>query len=268
MERALDAYLARIGHDGPVRADAATLAALHRAHAAAIPFENLDIWLGREIRLEPEHLVGKMVRRRRGGFCFEHNTLFAHMLAEIGFRPRRLLGRATFGLPVLRPRTHMTVLVEADGRPWIADVGFGGHGLIEPVPFEPGAEHPVGDEVYRVSASRDGGWEMEVLRAGAADWLSLYWFDLAVFHDPDFAMACYYVSHEPNSPFVLRRILSLSPAGERRVMRDGELKLTRGGVETDLAVTTEAEYRRVLAGTFGIELADDEALRPLVGLEG
>ncbi|HYC02782.1 MAG TPA: arylamine N-acetyltransferase [Azospirillaceae bacterium] len=265
---ALDEYLARIGLDGPVRPDAASLVALHRAHAAAIPFENLDLWINRPISLEPADLVEKMVRHRRGGFCFEQNTLFALMLAAAGFRPRRLLACVTFGLPSIRPRTHMVVLVEAEGRPWIADVGFGGHGLVEPVPFEPGREHAVGDETWRVSASFDGGWEMEVLRPGAPDWTSLYWFDLAVFREPDFAMSCFYVSHEPASPFLTRRVLGRPAGDERAVMRDGLLTLTRGTEVEERIIATEAEYRSVALDRFGIEIPEGAVLRSVEGIAG
>src|SRR5450755_2396793 len=131
----LPAYLARLGYRGELRADVASLRALHEAHVTHIPFENLDILLGHGIRIDLASVQAKLVRGGRGGYCFEQNALFAAALELVGFRVTRLSARVRMGGPPVRPRTHMLLRVEADGVLWIADVGFGGWGLIEPIPL-------------------------------------------------------------------------------------------------------------------------------------
>src|SRR5690606_36486392 len=121
------AYLARIGISRPPAADAAGLDALQQAHRSTIAFENLDIPLGREISLDPGQVFDKMVTRRRGGYCFEHNQLFLRALRAIGFQARPLLARGWLGAgDDIPPRAHTLNLVQIDGADWIADAGFGG----------------------------------------------------------------------------------------------------------------------------------------------
>lgn len=129
----LDAYLKRIGYTAAPEADVNTLRGLHRAHAATIPFENLDIVLDRTIDLDLGHVQDKLVRDQRGGYCFEHNLLFAAVLERLGYAVTRLAARVQPARP--GPRTHMLLRVVADGDPWLADVGFGAS-LLEPLPLE------------------------------------------------------------------------------------------------------------------------------------
>ena len=119
----LDAYLKRVSYDGSLDPTVETLQALHRAHLAAIPFENLDILLGRGISLELDAIQQKLVHNRRGGYCFEHNLLFSAALERIGFPVTRLAARVQPERP--GPRTHVCLLVEAGGERWLADTGFG-----------------------------------------------------------------------------------------------------------------------------------------------
>ena len=118
----LDAYLKRIGVVDAGPPDVPLLRQLHAAHLAAIPFENLDILLGRGISLDLEHVFDKLVARRRGGYCFEQNTLFMTMLRELGFAVTPMEARVRSGSTVLRARTHMVLAVEAGERQWLADV--------------------------------------------------------------------------------------------------------------------------------------------------
>src|SRR5262245_51810376 len=133
----LSDYLARIGYQGTPRADLATLAQLQRLHLAAIPYENLDVQLGRRVGFDMATIFHKLVRSRRGGWCYEMNGLFAWALAEIGFRFTRLGAaalRAQLGDDMIG--NHLALCVDL-GRPYLADVGFG-DALIEPVPIVAG----------------------------------------------------------------------------------------------------------------------------------
>src|SRR5438093_5660882 len=146
----LDAYLERIGYVGPLEPTWRVLEDLHLAHATHIPFENLDILLGRSIRLDLESLQAKLVKAKRGGYCFEQNLLFAAVLESLGFALTRLAARVRYRTDRLLPRTHMALLVHLDGTHWLADVGFGAEGLLLPLPFRVGQETPQFAWTYRI----------------------------------------------------------------------------------------------------------------------
>lgn len=153
----IGAYLKRIGHTGPVRADAATLAAVHRAQVASVPYENLDIQAGLVPSLHPDDLFDKIVRRRRGGYCYELNSLLALLLEEIGFevtRVRGAVGPRDADLPEWA--NHLALLVRAGGRTWLADAGLG-DGFLHPLPLEPG-RHRQGPFTYTVEPEGDDWW--------------------------------------------------------------------------------------------------------------
>lgn len=133
----LSAYLDRISYHGPAAPAAAALAALHRAHVAAIPFENLDVILGRGVSVELPDIQAKLIHARRGGYCYEHGLLFAAVLQRLGYPVARLLARVGEDLVRPRPRTHLAVAVTVGDTRWLADVGFGS-GLQEPIPLRPG----------------------------------------------------------------------------------------------------------------------------------
>src|SRR5262245_28990314 len=158
----LDAYLARIEYASERAPTLPVLKAVHLAHATHIPFENLDIQLGRPILLDLESLQAKLVRGRRGGYCFEQNTLFAPALDQLGFRVTRLAARVRIGATRMAARTHMTLKVDVDGGSWLADVGFGGAGLLEPVPLLPDQVERQFAWSYRLQ-EKDGLWVLQSL---------------------------------------------------------------------------------------------------------
>ena len=150
----LEAYLQRIGYDGGLDPTVETLTALHRAHVLSIPFENLDILLGRPIRLDLASLQAKLVRGRRGGYCFEQNALFAAVLEHLGFDVTGLAARVTMGEERTTPRTHMILAVDIAGTRWLADVGFGGDTLLDPISFE--SDEPVQQGAWAFRLADDG----------------------------------------------------------------------------------------------------------------
>src|SRR3954463_2712152 len=131
MSPDFDAYFARIGYPGPRTPTLDVLHAITAAHAQSIPFENLDVLLGRPIELEVESLFRKLVTERRGGYCFEQNGLLLHVLGTLGFDAKPLSARVRLQRPrdFVPPRTHMFVRVEIDGEVWLTDVGVGGASL-------------------------------------------------------------------------------------------------------------------------------------------
>ncbi|GAA3495992.1 arylamine N-acetyltransferase [Streptomyces prasinosporus] len=267
----LDAYLKRIGWEGERRTDLATLRGVHTAHAWAIPFENLDPVRGTAPSLDLADLTAKLVHGRRGGYCYEHNTLFAAALEELGFRVTRLAARVVVGADRFesRPRTHMALLVEVPGerRPHLADVGFGALGaLLEPVPLVTGTEfHDAGRRHRLVHAPHAGPLEMWVLEAygttGADGWEAQYAFTVEPFEQPDFEVINWYIATHPRSPFS-RRPYAQSLTPDRHLLLDGRrLTETRAdGTVTARELTDGAEIRRLLAEDFGIEVPGTQPL--------
>ena len=134
----LDAYFARIGYTGARTATPDALSDIHLGHARAIPYENLDVLLGRGIRVDLASIEQKLVRQRRGGYCFEQNTLLAAVLRAIGFRVTPCMARVRWQIPaeVATPLTHLVLLADCDDGRFLADVGFGSMSLFTPLAFE------------------------------------------------------------------------------------------------------------------------------------
>ncbi|MFH0516433.1 arylamine N-acetyltransferase [Streptomyces sp. M41] len=268
----LDEYLRRIGWEGERRADAATLRGVHLAHMRSIPFENLDALRRTAPSLEPADLTAKLLRSRRGGYCYEHNTLFAGALETLGFRVTRLAARVVVGADRVesRPRTHMALLVEAPGdpQPYLADVGFGAIGaLLEAVPLTAGVEFRDAERRHRlVHAAHDGPLQLWLLQAYdqvKGDWADQYAFTLEPFEKPDFDVINWHIGTNPRSPFTQRAYVQ-SVRGGRHLLLDGRiLTETRAdGTVVEREVGGEAEARRLLDEEFGIDVPDGMRLLP------
>jgi N-hydroxyarylamine O-acetyltransferase len=256
----LDAYLNRVGYDGERTPTAAVLSELHLAHATSIPFENLDIQLGRPIRLDLESLQGKLVRGRRGGYCFEQNTLFAAALEQLGFRVTRLAARVRFGATRPLPRTHMLLSVEAAGNPWLADVGFGGEGLLRPLPLA--ADQPVGQfaRTYRLQEEA-GLWVLQALHG--ATWLDFYAFTLEPQLPVDYELANWFTSTHPDSIFVRTVIAQRQTPEARFVLHQREFTVSRSEETQTRTLADDEEMLRVLADTFGLTFPVNTRFRAL-----
>lgn len=249
----LPAYLARIAYAGPLTPNYAVLEALHLAHATHIPFENLDVLWRRPIKLDLASLQKKLVQDRRGGYCFEHNLLFAAVLEHLGFSVLRLAARVRYRTQTVLPRTHTLLLVEADGAPWLVDVGFGGEGLLLPVPLSGEVSHQYAWRYRVIQASgTTGQWVLQSLRDG--DWLDLYAFTLEPQELADYEMANHYTSTHPSSRFVQTLTAQLPGTETRYVLRGRELTVDRGDSIASHTLADDAEVLAVLADTFGLRL--------------
>ncbi|MFE6176021.1 arylamine N-acetyltransferase [Streptomyces sp. NPDC056464] len=268
----LDEYLRRIGWEGEPRADLATLRSVHLAHLRGIPFENLDALRRIAPSLDPADLMAKLVHSRRGGYCYEHNTLFAGALEALGFKVTRLGARVVVGADRIesRPRTHMALLVEAPGdpQPYLADVGFGAIGaLLEPVPLTAGVGFRDAERRHRlVHAPHDGPLQLWMLQAHDRvkdAWADQYAFTLEPFEQPDFEVVNWHIGTNPRSPFT-RRVYVQSVTVERHLLLHGRL-LTETRVDGEIVereVTGEAEARRLLDEEFGIDVPEGMTLLP------
>lgn len=260
----LSAYLARIGHGDPAVADLATLRTVHIAHAASIPFENLDIQLGLPIRLEPDAIMAKLVRQRRGGYCFEQNGLLHMALTAIGFDVTRRVARVRMGGDP-GGRSHLMLLTTIDGQAHICDVGFGSSSLVEPVPLRAGEYSNGGDRLRLRPSDWSPGWELEVWRDGG--WFGLYWFGDEEVVEYDLVFGNHYTSTHPNSRFVQNRVAARTTLTERHTLLNGQYRRRLyGELVEEIQIPDEASFRRILSERFLIDLPADAVLKPVEGI--
>ncbi len=254
----LRSYLERIGHSQPGAADPAALQALHLAHATHVPFENLDILLKRPIAIDLPSLVDKLVVRKRGGYCFEHNLLLAGVLAKLGFAFTPLAARVRYRSHAVLPRTHMLLLVHFADGDWIADVGFGGEGLLLPIPLRLDAESRQHAWTYRITQDA-GQWLLQSRREDA--WTDLYAFTTEPQYPADYEMANHYMSTHPNSRFVQTLTVQLTTPGVRHILRNLELTEDRGTSPTSRMLSGEEERLQVLGSVFGLHFPEGTRFR-------
>jgi N-hydroxyarylamine O-acetyltransferase len=210
----VDAYLARIGHPR-VPPTAEALRTLTRAHVRAIPFENVDVVLGAHRGIGLEAITDKLVRRLRGGYCYEHALLFAAVAQRLGFEVRRLIARVQPHRS--GPRTHMTLRVGADGIEHLVDVGFGA-GMFVPMPLRDGALVDQAGWLHRLTSS-DGAWTLA--KRTRNGWEPLHEFDESPARPIDYQVAHHYVSTHPASPFTGRLVvMRLDDGVSRRLIDD------------------------------------------------
>lgn len=254
----VDAYLARIGYQGDRNPTAATLRALHRAHSAAVPFENLDIVLGRGVALDIDALQDKLVRRRRGGYCYEQNLLFAAALDRLGFTVTRLAARIHHSRTRPGPRGHMLLCVQAGGVRWLADVGFGA-GVEEPIPLRDGAAADQHGWTYQLHLDAGGWWWLRSpIPVGGGD---LYAFTVEPHHRIDYEIANYYTSTHPHSPFVGTPVAMRSVPGARHTLLGRELTTRHPDGTRRRQTLAAAELGEVLREVFDIALPPGDLTR-------
>jgi N-hydroxyarylamine O-acetyltransferase len=250
----LQNYLARIGYDGPLRTDLATLKALKSAHLEAIPFEGLDPLLGRPVKLDFASLQAKLVEGRRGGYCFEQNALFRAALEAIGFNITPLAGRVRWMSPPdtpLGPRTHMLLKIDLDQGAHLADVGFGACLLDAPLRLTTDVEQTTAMGTYRLT-------EVEGLFSLAAKrgegWRTMYVFDLHPQIQSDYEMGNWFTSTSPLVPFTSRLIMERL-AGDTRyklVDRVFSTEARDGEVVDERRLGKASELSEVLRDVFTI----------------
>jgi len=236
----LPAYLRRIGFQQEVRPDVATLRALAVAHVAAIPFENLDPFLGIPIVLERARLARKLIEFGRGGYCFEQNFVFREVLRAVGYPVQGLIARVLWQRDDedITAQSHMLLRVEIDGESWLADVGFGGMVLPGALRLVPGVEQATTHEPYRL-LERDGVWRMQALVRGL--WQTLYRFDLHPREDIDYIVANHYTSTFAESHFLHGLNIARTEAGRRLTLRSREFAVHSLGDETVRRTLTDTD---------------------------
>jgi N-hydroxyarylamine O-acetyltransferase len=255
----LDAYFARIQWGGSTRPSYDTLAGLLLAHMSRIPFENLDVLLGRRIRLDLDGVQEKLVGARRGGYCFEHGTLFAAALEKLGFEPVRHAARVVLVTPRTEsPRTHMFLTVPLAEGTFVVDPGFGALAPRIPVPLLDGVEAHIGPEMHWMA--REGNhW---VLHSRTPDkdidcWVSALERENLV----DFEMGNHYTATYRTSPFVNRIMMRALIEDGRVTVMNRDVTIQHAGTSQSTQLADRAALRALLLEHFAIDLPEVERIR-------
>ena len=250
----LSAYLDRIGYAGSRTPTAQTLRDLHRAHLFAVPFENLDIPLGREIICEEKAFLRKIVEKRRGGFCYEMNGAFAALLRALGFKVTLLSARVPREDGSDGPEfDHLALRVDLEG-PWLADVGFG-ESFLDPLRLEPGIEQSQRVGRFRIT-EKENTLHVERMTADAA-WKREYSFTLQPRRLEEFAAMCHYHQTSPESPFTRKSLCTLATPEGRITISDHKLIVTKNGKREEREVSEKGK-RAALKEQFGIVAVSEE----------
>lgn len=253
------AYFARIGYNGPTAPTEDVLRGLVAAHGRTIPFENLDPLMGVPVDLlGPEVLVEKLVGRRRGGYCYEHNGLVGFVLEALGYGVERLAGRVVWMRDDDAPLPAMThnvlaVTVPGEDERFLVDVGFGGQTLSSPIRLVPGRVQQTRHEPYRITDTGD----RLVLEARIHDqWRPLYLFTTEPRPRIDLEVGSWYVSTHPASTFVVGLSAALVTDDARYNLRGRNFAIHRADGSEKIRFDTAAEVLETLAGRFNIDIAD------------
>lgn len=252
----LDRYCDRIGYHGPRAATLDTLRALQALHPQAISFENIDPFLHRTVDLDLDSLQRKMVVSSRGGYCFEHNILFMHVLRTIGFAVSGLAARVLWERSddSITPRSHMLLRIDLGGKIWLADVGFGGLTQTAPLLLEPGLDQETPHENFRILETSDH-FRVQAHASGA--WRTLYRFDLQEQFEVDYAITNYFLSTNPASHFRNRLLAARPFYGGRHALAGNRLTTHRlGEPNQKRELVSAGEIIDVLDSLFGIRLAN------------
>lgn len=244
------AYLDRIEYAGPIRSTVEVLQSVHRAHLFAVPFENLDIGLGRKIVCDEQAFLRKIVEQRRGGFCYEMNGAFAALFRAMGFKVTLLSARVPHEDGTESPEfDHLTLRVDLES-PWLADVGFG-ESFVDPLRLETGMEQTQANGSFRI-VEEQGSLHLERNVLGG-EWKRQYSFTLQARRLEEFAPMCEYHQTSPESRFTRRRLCTLATPEGRITFSDRRLLVTQNGKREE-RLLSEEERRVVLKEQFGIVL--------------
>jgi N-hydroxyarylamine O-acetyltransferase len=245
------AYLARLGLAGPPATDPPGLRELHAAHLGRVPFENLSIHLGEPVSLDPPALADKVLRRGRGGFCYELNGLFAELLIRLGFGVTRRAARVWSGTRFGPPLDHLALAVttpgSGPGSGWLVDVGFGAHSLY-PLRIDPGVEQA--DPAGRFRVEAPGGGDLDVVKDGTVQYrVEDHPRDLA-----DFDAMCWYQCSSPESHFTRTVVCTLQTGSGRVTLSGDRLIRTDGSTRTETHLPDDPAVLDAYRTVFGLDL--------------
>jgi len=248
----VNAYLQRIGFTGKPGVNFDTLHALQRNHLQTVPYENIDIINNIPISLNLDDIYEKIVVRRRGGYCFELNALFAWLLRSLGFEVKDYFARFLLNEPEIPMRRHHVLGVSFNAERYLCDVGVGLVIPRMPIKLAHGVVSEQNGETYKLEKEDFLGYIVYDLKN--LQWRELYAFTEEEQIKPDFEVTSYYCEKHPNSIFNKAHMVHIFTENGRKSVAGREVKIfSQSGVEV-IVPQTEAEYYELLALHFGIRL--------------
>ncbi len=256
----LDAYLDFLEYEGERTPTLETLRSLQRAHVLNVRWDTIDGFLHRRVRLDLPSLQDKLLRRGRGGYCFEHVALFAAALEKLGFGFTAVSSRVQLGADSRRPRpaTHAMLLVELDGARWLSDVGFGASPL-EPIELVDGARSESGPWPYLLRWQEithgSPGWAVHQLgegEEGPEGWRVRQVFTENPQYPVDFAVANHFVASSDHSPFAVRPYVQRLRTDRHDTLDALKWTTERPGREPVEETVRPPEVPGLLAEVFGV----------------
>jgi len=239
------------------------LATLTQSHAAMFAFSSVGVRLKNDLPLDLHHLFERIVRDRRGGYCFEQNSLMFEVLQELGFKVDIKLARVIYGGDHLPGLTHRVTIATVDGYDYVVDVGFGALGPAFPVPLREPSTHS-NDWTYRVHELHPSEFHMQQRTDDGP--FSLYRFDSGTYGESDCEMAHFYSQHHHEATFVNNLVVSKILKGEVRSLRNNTYFVTRLGVENRIEIESSAQLLALLTDELGVRVSEEEAVRLFAGL--
>lgn len=254
----IEAFFRRIGMHSLPDEPLQRLKVLHRSMTRAVPFENIAILEGKAISLELEDILDKVVEQKRGGYCFELNSLLAHVLKALGYHVERLIGRVWANGALAPPLTHMAIRVTLDNQRYLCDVGFGGGTLREPLPWELATDAVQLHDRFRLEMTDNG--ETMLSRQANKGWKSLYSLLPCTVRRQDYIPANHYTSTHPDSFFTQEPVAALLTENSRITLRGRLFRRVNAASETERELTSLHELLTVLTDDFGLRNLDEDAL--------
>ena len=249
----LCSYLERIGLRRAPNPDEEGLRTVHSAQAFSVPFENIDIHLGRPVSLKLSDLATKIIERRRGGYCFELNGILHAALNAMRFDVRPHMARVLYGRTTPGERTHEVLIINVSGQKWLGDAGFGGPGLRLPIPIVTGCLNEQYGEFYRLRRDKELGLVLQ--KKSSSFFLDLYAFnERELTLEADIEMGNYFTSTAPGSIFRLHRMCALAHTWGRVTLSDMELTIHKNGQSKTRTLSPGPEYLAALSSHFGIHV--------------
>ncbi|WP_177765909.1 arylamine N-acetyltransferase family protein [Flavobacterium sp. I3-2] len=254
----LNKYFERIGFTEECKVDFEILKKLNYLHAITIPFENINPLLKLPVKIDINSIVAKLVLKKRGGYCYEQNTLFLHILTEIGFEVRPLAGRVVWNDSInsITSLTHMFLLVTYNQIEYIIDVGFGAQTLTSPLKFVLDEVQETPHETYQIIKFED---DFVLQTRINNNWKSMYRFNKNPQYFVDFEVGNWYTSTNPD--FIFTNILFLSKAdknGRYSLVNNIFKTYDLNGTSKTLKIETIEELKNIITSVFNIEISEEE----------
>ena len=249
----IKAYLKRIGVSkaGKLNCSFDTLSLIHFAHVCAIPFENLDIHLGKKISIDTGDIYKKIVEKNRGGYCYEMNGLLYSILKEMGFEVNFLLARMMYGFNTIKHRSHQIILVKINGKSFIADAGYR-NGLSFPIELKAGRIFRQLNEEFFLKKDKTFGYILK--KKVSNNWVDIYSFTLEGYLPIDFTALNFYNSTSPDSAFTQRIVCSIKTKKRSYRIIDRRFLKTENHETEETNISGSLHLKKLLKNYFGLSV--------------